>query len=368
MKNRKIITMLTALCVAASMTISGCGASGKDVEKQPEKQEEVVKDETRMFTDSCGREVEIPSEIEKVVPMGPPAQMMLLSLAPEKVNGLTKGLNDNEAEFFGDDIAQLPEFGSFYGSGDLNMEALAAAQPQLIIDMGEAKNGNKEDLDSIQEQVGIPVIFIEASLDKTGEAFRTLGDILGLEEKGDKLGDYCDDKLNMIKEGMDKIPEEERVSYLYGGGDNGLFVISRDSFHAEVLDMLGNNVAVMDEPTRKGSGDEISAEQLLLWNPEVVFFAPHSIYETVKDDEVWSRLGAVQEDKYYEVPSVPYNWMGMPPSVNRFMGMQWVANTLYPEVFDYDMYDVTKEYYELFYDHELSEEEFNEITHNAIRQ
>ena len=32
------------------------------------------------------------------------------------------------------------------------MEALAAAEPQLIIDIGEKKDGMKEDLDSIQEQ------------------------------------------------------------------------------------------------------------------------------------------------------------------------------------------------------------------------
>ena len=367
MKNRKFMTMLTALCIAAAVTVSGCGASGNQTNKEAEKQEDVVSNEPVIFTDSCGREVEIPAEIDKIVPMGPPAQMMLMSLAPEKLTGLTKGLNEKEAEFFGEEMMALPEFGSFYGSGDLNMEALAAAEPQLIIDIGEAKNGNKEDLDGIQEQVGIPVIFVEASLDKTGEAFRTLGEILGVEDKGNELGNYCDEKLGMIKEGMDKIPEEERVNYLYGGGDNGLFVISKDSFHAEVLDMLGNNVAVMEEPTRKGSGDEISAEQLLLWNPEVVFFAPRSIYETAKDDSVWNQLKAIQDDKYYEVPSVPYNWMGMPPSINRFMGMQWVAHTLYPEVFDYDMYDATKEYYELFYDHELTKEDFSNLTKNAIR-
>ena len=366
MKNRKLLTMLTALCVAAAMTVSGCGASEKPAE-EPVVEEDVKEEGPYIFTDACGREVEIPAEVNKIVPMGPPAQMMLLSIAPEKVTGLTRGLNDKEAAFLGEEVAALPEFGSFYGSGDLNMEALAAAEPDLIIDLGEAKNGNKEDLDGVQEQVGIPVIFIEASLDTTGEAYRTLGEILGLEDRGNELGAYCDDKLAMIKDGMKDIAEEDKVDYLYASGDNGLSVISKDSFHAEVLDMLGNNLAVMEQPTRKGTGDEISAEQLLLWNPEVVFFAPHSIYETAKDDAVWSKMDCVKNDKYYEVPSVPYNWMGMPPAINRFMGMQWVANTLYPEVFDYDMYETTKEYYELFYNYELSEEEFGKITKNAIR-
>lgn len=368
MKKRTMKMRAAALSLAVIMAATGCGAKKGEPVNVPK--EEVAAEEqnkTVVFTDSCGREVELPAQIDRIVPMGPPAQMMLLAVAPEKMVGLTSGLNEKEAAYLGEECAKLPEFGSFYGAGDLNKEALLASDPQVIIDMGEAKNGNKEDLDSLQEQLGIPTIFIEASLETTGEAFRTLGNILNKEEDADKLGDYCDTKLDMIQTGMKEIPEEERVNYLYGGGDNGLWVISKDSFHAEVLDMLGNNVAVLEEPTRKGSGDEISGEQLLLWNPDVVIFAPNSIYETVKNDELWAQLSAIQNDRYYEVPSAPYNWMGMPPAINRFLGMQWVANMLYPEVFDYEMYDVTKEYYDLFYHYDLGKEEFQKLTENAVK-
>lgn len=356
-----------ALCLSVMVVVPGCGATKeKAVTVQKEKVEEKQKQtDTIVFTDSCGREVELPAEIERIVPMGPPAQMMLLSLAPEKVVGVTQKLNEKEIKYFGKETADLPEFGSFYGSEDLNKEALLAAQPQVIIDMGEAKNGNKEDLDGLQEQLGIPTIFIESSLQTTGEAFRTLGKILGKTKEAQDLATYCETKLGMIQEGMEKIPEDQKKHYLYAGGEHGLWVVSKDSFHAEVLDMLGDNVAVLAEPTRKGSGDEISGEQLLLWNPELVIFAPNSIYNTVKEDELWSQLEAIQNNKYYQVPSAPYNWMGMPPSINRFLGMQWAANILYPEVFDYDMYEVAKEYYELFYHYQLTEEEFQSIMGNV---
>ena len=366
MKNRRLVTMLTALGVAVVMTVSGCGAATTPA-KEEVKVETVTHEEPWVFTDSCGREVEIPAAAEKIVPMGPPAQMMLLSISPEKVVGLTKPVNERETKYLGDDIAALPVFGSFYGSGDLNMEALAASEPELIIDIGEAKNGNVDDLNAIQEQLGIPVIFIEASLDTTGEAFRTLGEVLGKGEEGEKLGTYCDEKLAMVKDGMAKVKDEDKVKYLYTGGDNGLFVISKDSFHAEVLDLLGENVAVLDQPTRKGTGDEVSAEQMLLWEPDVVFFSPKSVFETAKEDEVLGNLKAIQDDKFYEVPAGPFNWMGMPPAVNRFMGLQWAANVLYPEVFDYDMYDVTKEYYDLFYHYDLSKDDYSALTKNAVK-
>ena len=369
MKNRRLVTMLTALGVAVAMTVSGCGAANAPAKEEVKEEvvETVVHEEPWVFTDSCGREVEIPAAAERIVPMGPPAQMMLLSLAPEKVVGLTKPVNERETKYLGEAIASLPVFGSFYGSGDLNMEALAASEPELIIDIGEAKNGNVDDLNAIQEQLGIPVIFIEASLETTGEAFRTLGEVLATEEYAAKLGKYCDEKLAMVKDGMTKVKDEDKLKYLYTGGDNGLFVISKDSFHAEVLDMLGENVAVLDQPTRKGTGDEVSAEQMLLWEPDIVLFSPKSVYETAKEDEVLGNLKAIKEDRYYEVPVGPFNWMGLPPAVNRFMGLLWAANVFYPEVFDYDMYDVTKEYYDLFYHYDLTEDDFAKLTANAVK-
>ncbi len=363
MKKRMLMMKVLALCLAVTMVVPGCGTKKEEtkIEQKEEVKEEQNQTETVVFKDSCGREVELPSNIERIVPMGPPAQMMLMALAPEKVVGVTQKFNEKETKYFGEEVASLPEFGSFYGAEDLNKEALLAAQPQVIIDMGEAKNGNKEDLDGLQEQLGIPTIFIESSLKTTGDAFRTLGKVLGKTKEAEKLATYCETKLEMVQKGMEKIPEDKKKHYLYAGGDNGLWVVSKDSFHAEVLDMLGDNVAVLAEPTRKGSGDEISGEQLLLWNPELVIFAPNSIYDTVKEDELWGQLEAIQNDRYYQVPSSPYNWMGMPPSINRFLGMQWAANILYPDVFDYDMYEVAKEYYDLFYHYELTKEEFQNI-------
>ena len=320
-----------------------------------------------MFTDSAGREVEIPTDVERIAPSGPLAQMFLLTVAPEKMCGLATDISEDDAEFLGKEYAELPVFGALYGVENLNKEALAAAEPELIIDIGDDKVANKEDLDNLQEQLGVPTIFVKASLDTTGEAFRTLGDILGKEKEGKKLGDYCDEKLKMIKDGMEEIPEEERVNFLYTQGDNGLFVISKDSFHAEVMDMLGNNVAVLDQPTKKGFGDEVSGEKLLLWNPDIIIFGPDSIYDTVKDDELWNQLDAVKNDRYYEVPATPYNWVGMPPSVNRFMGALWLANTFYPDVFDYDMYEETKEYYSLFYHYDLTKEAYDNLVEKAVR-
>ncbi len=62
-------------------------------------------------------------------------------------------------------------------------------------------------------QTGIPAIFIEADLEKSGEAYRTLGKLLGREEKGAALGNYCDRVFAGAKAKMAEIPESERISF-----------------------------------------------------------------------------------------------------------------------------------------------------------
>ena len=116
--------------------------------------------------------MELPAQIDKICPSGFTAQQVLLTMAPDKMVGLAQELNDDQLKIFGEKFADYPVFGAVLGAkDDLNREAVAAAAPQVIIDTGEAKKGAKEDLDALQEQLGIPVIFIEAKLSDYGAAY-----------------------------------------------------------------------------------------------------------------------------------------------------------------------------------------------------
>ena len=78
-------------------------------------------------------------------------------------------------------------------------------------------------------------------------------------------------------------------------------------------------------------------------------------------------MTAIKEGNYYEVPNGPYNWMGFPPSVQRLLGMMWMAKILYPEAADYDLYTEVAEYFKLFYHTDLTEEQFSTLTANSIK-
>ena len=195
------------------------------------------------------------------------------------------------------------------------------------------------DLDALQRQIGIPVIFIEADLPHMAAAFRTLGSILeGKAERGEELAAFVEQTVSMAEENAAKIQDSERLSVLYTSGSSGLNTNAKGSTQAQVLDLMGlENAAVVEDVSNKGGGNPINLEQLYRFDPDVILFAAGSIYAAAADDAAWQPLRAIEEGDFYEIPSMPYNWLSNPPSLNMLLGIWWLGNLLYPQYYDYDM-------------------------------
>ena len=318
----------------------------------PPQEEDPIK--TFSFTDSVGREVELPENIERIAASGQLSQMYLFPLCPELLIGIANPWVEESLIYVPEEYRELPVLGQFYGTGTMNMEEVIKAAPQVIIDVGEAEKSMGKDMDEIMEQVNIPTIHIEASSSLSPEAFRTLGKLLKREEKAEELAVFIEETLNLVET---TIQGREKKDVLYLLGNKGLQTLAETSFHAEALDLVANNVAVVEQVSFKGSGNEIDFEQILLWQPEVLFFAPDSIYEQIATDQTWQNLAAVKNGNYHYVPGLPYNWVTNPPSVNMYLGLLWLTDLLYPEQENFDFSSKAQEYYKIFYDYDLSLDE-----------
>lgn len=358
----KNVKRLLALVLALVMSLSlfACGQK-----QQPDAADEGTQTETtRVFTDSCGREVTVPADIQKIAVSGPLAQMVVFAIAPDRMVGVANAWDESAKAYFDAKYLELPLLGQLYGGkGELNLETLLAAAPDVVIDVGEPKDSMAEDLDALQEQTGIPFVHIDAYLASMDDTYAMLGDLLAMPNEAQGLADYCRAMYDRVKAIADSV---DKANILYITGDEGLNVIAQGSYHAEVIDMLANNLAVVDEPSSKGTGNEVDMEQILNWNPAAVIFAPGSIYSTVADNENWQTIPAIKDGRYYEVPMGPYNWMGFPPSVQRLLGVMWMEKVLYPEAADYDLYEEVKTYFDLFYHCELTQELYHQLTANAF--
>lgn len=355
---KRLLTLVLALVM--SLSLFACGQK-----QQEDKTDDGTQTETtRVFTDSCGREVTVPADIQKIAVSGPLAQMVVFAIAPDRMVGVANAWDESAKSYFDAKYLELPLLGQLYGGkGELNLETLLAAAPDVVIDVGEPKDSMAEDLDALQEQTGVPFVHIDAYLASMDDTYAMLGDLLAMPNEAQGLADYCRYAYDKVKAIADSV---EKVALLYVTGEEGLNVIARGSYHAEVIDMLCNNLAVVDEPSSKGTGNEVDMEQILNWNPDAVIFAPGSIYSTVADNENWQTIPAIRDGRYYEVPMGPYNWMGFPPSVQRILGMQWMAKVLYPDAADYDMYETTQTYFQLFYHCDLTAEQYAALTAHSL--
>ena len=231
---------------------------------------EEVAPNTRTFTDSIGRTVELPAEIEKVAVSGPLAQIVLFALCPDKLVGIASAWDTSAEQYLATEYYNLPELGQLYGGqGELNLETLLASGAEIVIDVGEPKDSAVEDLDALQEQTGIPFVHVTATTETMGDAYRKLGELVGMPDAAEELAAYCD---RIYAQTLALAECVEKVNLLYCLGDAGLNVIAQGSYHAEIIDLLSNNLAIVEAPSSKGTGNEVDMEQILLWNPDVILF------------------------------------------------------------------------------------------------
>lgn len=353
---KRVKQAISLLLAAALLTLSACQETAA---KAPV--------ETWTFTDSCGREVEVPVEVNTVVPAGPPAQMILYTFCPDKLQSLCTALTRTQKLYMDEKYYDLPVTGRVYGTGGtVNYEEIISAVPDLIIDMGEEKEDIRGDMDEVQLRTGVPVVFVESGLDGLADAYETLGKLVGEEERGAQCAAYIRNTLTQTQEYAAQIPEGERRRVLYAQGEYGTEVMGVGSLHAEVIDWAGGiNVAELDSAVASEGGNEVSMEQILLWDPEVVILAPDSNYDEIFRDPAWAGVTAVKNGAVYEAPYGPYNWMDRPPSVQRVLAIQWLGSLLYPEVFDYDMIAEAQNFYSLFFHYDLTGEEARDLMGNS---
>lgn len=100
---------------------------------------------------------------------------------PGQDGGVANAWDKTAENYFDQKYLDLPLLGQLYGGkGELNLETLLAADPDVVIDVGEPKSTMAEDLDGLQEQTGIPFVHIDAYLASMDDTYAMLSDLLAM--------------------------------------------------------------------------------------------------------------------------------------------------------------------------------------------
>lgn len=313
---------------------------------------------TQTVTDMAGRTMQLPAEIKRVY-VNRPGSILMYAIEPEMIVNRSFQYTPEAQHFFRKDYLALPFV-------ENSPEEIMKLAPDLILNFYDINAQTIDQSERLSAKTGIPVYIASLHLKDYPEVFRRLGKVFGREEQTQKMLAFIQRHVDPVAAKSASIPAEKRLSVYYAEGERGLHTDPSGSIHTKLIEMVGaTNAAAIGKSSRKGLS-AVSMEQLYLWNPDRIIVWAGLGKKTgtmahIKSDPVWGKLPAVRNGNIHQIPYLPFGWFDRPASINRLLGVPWLANLLYPDHYRIDIKAVVSEYYETFYHYQLSDAELEQL-------
>jgi iron complex transport system substrate-binding protein len=295
-----------------------------------------------------------------VFPAGPPAAIQLYTLAPDLLIGWPRANRADEQAFLLPEVGARREVGRITGRGNTaNFEDVLVTRPDLILDIGSVAPTFIELATRVQAQLNIPYALLDGRFDATAQTYRTLGRLLGREERAEDLAAWTDTTLRTLSERIERVPAAARPRTYYARGPQGLETGLGGSINVETIEFLGAINVAAGTPGRGLA--TVSIEQVLAWNPAVIITIDQTFAATVYGNRLWASVRAVRDRRVHLSPKLPFGWVDFPPSVNRLIGLWWLAKILYPAEFPEDIRALTRDFYQRFYHVSVSDADLERV-------
>jgi iron complex transport system substrate-binding protein len=158
---------------------------------------------------------------------------------------------------------------------------------------------------------------------------------------------------------LKSVPRNERPRVYLARGPDGLETGVVGSINTEIIERAGGrNVA---EAAGQRGLVRASMEQVIVADPEIILTWDRNFFARVMKDPLWAGIKAARDGRVYLAPTAPFGWIDRPPSLNRVIGLKWVAGLFYPDKLGHDLRATTREFYRLFYHVSLSDAELDTL-------
>lgn len=311
--------------------------------------------ETVVITDSVGVEVEVPKNCDEIICVWPSGTQLLVALG---MGDLLVGVSDDSKSqsWAVEMYPRLNEITSC--SNEQSAESIIGMNADVVLT-------TEPDVAADWRSKGIPAVtFSYYSVDKMKETIRTLSKFIpdDYAKKCTAYIDYLEGNIKGVETALSgKIDVKEKLYYIHGNNNKGLYKTAGGG----TMNEEWANAAFVDFATSKllsSSETVVDAEAILAENPTVIVVGgkyQHRLVAELKNAKEWSDVSAVKENRIYTVP------YGISP-FDRFgaefaMMIPWVATTVYPDLFKYDVHEEIKSFYSKFTGCELSDNKVDYI-------
>ena len=268
----------------------------------------------REVVDATGRTIQVPDHIERVVPAGPPASVLLAAIAPDLMIGWPSPLSEDARAMLSPDAAKQPSIPRLTGRTYVS-EEIKALKPDLILDYGTVSPRYAELAVATQQRTAIPTVLLDGSLAKKPDVLRSLGVMLHREDRAETLARFAEALLALPSPGT-------QPKVLYARGSDGLMVAAPETEVTEVFTRIGWQVVA---PDGQGTFRATSIDTIRALDPDVLIFSDPAMRQIFEQTSVWQSVRAVREHRALVAPSLPFGWIEEPPSINRLIGLAWLS-------------------------------------------
>ena len=381
LKFKKILSLLLVFILFAGI-LGGCGKKEDSEEKNAgtnnvsteEKVADVDESGSHIVTDHAGHEVEVPNKIEKIVIDQVPILSTYMAYNEGKapyIVGYAGSLKQVISETVLKDMAPelLDATNTVQGQSDINVEEIMKLKPDVIF-----YNAKNQDRYEKLSKTGVPCIgFVTMGADtpadpinRYGEWLKLLEDVFGEKGKMDDFLKAGDDIVKDVEERIASVPDDKRPSgmILWKYQEGTPIVAGKGTFGDFWLKRLKvKNVA----EEAKGYA-KVNVEQIYSWNPDVFYLdgpgllniKTEDVYNNSVEGFDFSNLKSVKDKRVYNSKLGMWNWLT--PNPDAPLVLAWLASETYPDAFkDYDLKKVIKDYYQKWYNYELTDEQIEDM-------
>ena len=381
LKFKKILSLLLVFILFAGI-LGGCGKKEDSEEKNAgtnnvsTEEKVATKDEagSHIVTDHAGHEVEVPNKIEKIVIDQVPILSTYMAYNEGKapyIVGYAGSLKQVISETVLKDMAPelLDATNTVQGQSDINVEEIMKLKPDVIF-----YNAKNQDRYEKLSKTGVPCIgFVTMGADtpadpinRYGEWLKLLEDVFGEKGKMDDFLKAGDDIVKDVEERIASVPDDKRPSgmILWKYQEGTPIVAGKGTFGDFWLKRLKvKNVA----EEAKGYA-KVNVEQIYSWNPDVFYLdgpgllniKTEDVYNNSVEGFDFSNLKSVKDKRVYNSKLGMWNWLT--PNPDAPLVLAWLASETYPDAFkDYDLKKVIKDYYQKWYNYELTDEQIEDM-------
>ncbi|MCQ4726355.1 ABC transporter substrate-binding protein [Anaerotignum faecicola] len=348
-----LVLLLTALSV-----LSGCtsgneenGGAGEEsrIDENVEENDTQIEGNTRVITDSIGREIEIPYPVTSAAVANAYNVEIINAIdAIDSVVGVDYNIFQDK-EGFKNRFTEDMVIGK--SQKELNYEKIIEINPQVLILTG---NGVYEEAEKQLESFGIKVVVVDAYYtDQFEQNCELLGKIFGKESEAEELSDYFMDKLDYINKQLEGV-EKKTVYFEYR--TEGNTTVPGDFFFNMVEFSGADNIFKTAENV------QVDTEAVVVEDPQYIvkvsapdvyssYYPPtleehKAILDELASRPGWDEISAIKDNSLVEYENALDN--GFPEvtennrvlllshyvhgGASKLVGTMYIAKFLYPEL------------------------------------